>query len=333
MYYYDSYYARDPFFLRIARLVDDVHRELYRGLHGGSVHGRALAIGSARPRAALTSAVGGGSSPTSMSSAEPATALTTASLAPDTLDELVHLLERPPASGGRGGPVVAPFLPAVDLAERGGKYVLQMDVPGMTSADLEVRIEDGRALVVVGERHYYYDNACSDGDDELQAEGGEDDDEPQLTATGTTTPEGSSDDGALTPVAAGEGGEGAAAAASRLTTTGSSIHLDGGSAALSPTPSLTPESPAASSADSRSSGNKGGHDDGDDDAGSSQDGDDVAAACHHIRERFHGRFARRVLLPPDVDITDVDATVHNGVLTVVIGKSGAPRNSTRVRVR
>lgn len=40
-------------------------------------------------------------------------------------------------------------------------------------------------------------------------------------------------------------------------------------------------------------------------------------------ERYHGKFARSVKLPDDIDTKNVDACVHNGILTIRIGKKNA----------
>ena len=46
----------------------------------------------------------------------------------------------------------ADWVPAVDIVEKKDRFLLQADLPGVDSADIEVSMEDG-VLSVVGERH------------------------------------------------------------------------------------------------------------------------------------------------------------------------------------
>jgi HSP20 family protein len=46
----------------------------------------------------------------------------------------------------------ADWVPAVDIVEEKDRFLLQADLPGVDSADIEVSMEDG-VLSVVGERH------------------------------------------------------------------------------------------------------------------------------------------------------------------------------------
>lgn len=124
--------------------------------------------------------------------------------------------------------VVAP----VDLTEKGNKYVVKMDVPGLTSSDLRVSIEGGRALIVSGERkHERAEGDCAGTESENNTKN-----------------------------------------------------------------------------------------------------DKKREVC--VRERYYGKFSRSVRLPADIDVSEVDASVHNGILTVVIGKSAVKtKNSHLINVR
>lgn len=110
----------------------------------------------------------------------------------------------------------------VDFIESGNKYVVKMDVPGLTSSDLRVTIENGQVLIVSGDRK-----------------------------------------------------------------------------------------------DERTTGNC---------LASTK-----ASVC--VRERHHGKFSRSVRLPSDIDTSDIDASVHNGILTVILGKTGAVNNTHHVAIR
>jgi HSP20 family protein len=54
-----------------------------------------------------------------------------------------------PAAGGNGGS--ASWIPAMDLVERGDRYVLRADLPGVAESDVKVELEDN-VLTVSGER-------------------------------------------------------------------------------------------------------------------------------------------------------------------------------------
>lgn len=116
---------------------------------------------------------------------------------------------------------------AADFLDEQGRYVVKVDVPGMTSADLKVVIENGRDLVISGERKSEY---------------------------------------------------------------------GGRSPALSPTP----------------------EDSADDDIAADKGGAKPGSSCMY--ERYFGSFSRTMRLPADIDMSSIDASVANGILTITIAK-------------
>jgi HSP20 family protein len=52
---------------------------------------------------------------------------------------------------------------------------------------------------------------------------------------------------------------------------------------------------------------------------------ELGEATWHRRERAHGEFQRQVRLPVDVDAENVQAKLHDGVLTVVLPKAPEAR--------
>lgn len=131
---------------------------------------------------------------------------------------------------------------AADFREEQGRYVVKVDVPGMTSANLKVTIENGRDLAISGERKSEYS----------------DDDAEHGSAAPSPSPEDSADD---EDVAADKGG----------------------------------------------AANKG--------------------KCMY--ERYFGSFSRTMRLPADIDISKVDASVANGILTIAIGKLPKAKDDTQ----
>ena len=53
------------------------------------------------------------------------------------------------------------------------------------------------------------------------------------------------------------------------------------------------------------------------------------AQDHSVRERFYGRFERRVALDREVDEEAIDAVIRNGLLTVTIPKSAKASQQTK----
>jgi HSP20 family protein len=58
-------------------------------------------------------------------------------------------LERPDVDGSRGAS--ARWVPAVDITEENGQYVLRADVPGVDAKDIDITVEND-TLTVKGER-------------------------------------------------------------------------------------------------------------------------------------------------------------------------------------
>ena len=56
------------------------------------------------------------------------------------------------AASDNNGSSVADWVPAVDIVEEKGRYVLRADVPGVKPEDIDVNMENG-ILSVSGERH------------------------------------------------------------------------------------------------------------------------------------------------------------------------------------
>lgn len=47
------------------------------------------------------------------------------------------------------------------------------------------------------------------------------------------------------------------------------------------------------------------------------------SATYHLRERWHGHFERALAFPTEIDASDVEATLENGVLAVQLPKTAA----------
>jgi HSP20 family protein len=60
------------------------------------------------------------------------------------------LVRRPATAGAQSA--VADWVPAVDIVEEKDHFLLQADLPGVNTADIEVSMDDG-VLSVAGERH------------------------------------------------------------------------------------------------------------------------------------------------------------------------------------
>lgn len=56
---------------------------------------------------------------------------------------------------------------------------------------------------------------------------------------------------------------------------------------------------------------------------SSDDAEDTPSPKFHLRERFYGRFNRKLRLPKDVDADAISASQEDGILTITLGKSEA----------
>jgi HSP20 family protein len=58
----------------------------------------------------------------------------------------------PAFGGGKGGPGVRAWAPAIEVSEREGNYVVSAELPGLRPEDVDVELTDN-ALVIEGERH------------------------------------------------------------------------------------------------------------------------------------------------------------------------------------
>ena len=67
--------------------------------------------------------------------------------------DLDALVNRDHAGNDGGAASVADWIPAVDIAEAGDKFVLRADVPGVDPADIELSMEDG-VLTLSGQRRF-----------------------------------------------------------------------------------------------------------------------------------------------------------------------------------
>ena len=152
---------------------------------------------------------------------------------------------------------IAPF----DLAEKKDKYVVKMDVPGLTSADLKVTIENGRTLIVTGERKHEKAKECND-------------------------------------------------------TINVPLIEESNAKNNKNTKNVNKNSKANEEKNNTKNNSK--------EANSQKE---EKKMC--VRERYYGRFSRSVRLPSNIDLSDVDASVHNGILTVVIKKTADAPNSSR----
>jgi len=56
-----------------------------------------------------------------------------------------------PTNGGNANAITRRWIPAMDLVETRGHFVLKADLPGMTDADISVEVEDN-VLTIAGER-------------------------------------------------------------------------------------------------------------------------------------------------------------------------------------
>jgi len=71
-------------------------------------------------------------------------------------NEVSRLFERSYGAtegGKRAGGVTPVWTPAADIYERGGKLVVEVDLPGLDAKDVSVTVEEG-ALVIKGERSF-----------------------------------------------------------------------------------------------------------------------------------------------------------------------------------
>lgn len=79
---------------------------------------------------------------------------------PDPLKELLDLQERmnrlfEETLGGdldENGSVAPAWVPAADVYDKGDAYVLELDLPGLSRENVDIRVKD-RELTVRGERH------------------------------------------------------------------------------------------------------------------------------------------------------------------------------------
>ena len=62
-----------------------------------------------------------------------------------------EVLSRSAAPGGGDRAHPGDWKPALDLLEEGDQYLLRVDLPGVSPADVELRVDDGQ-LVLAGER-------------------------------------------------------------------------------------------------------------------------------------------------------------------------------------
>lgn len=65
--------------------------------------------------------------------------------------------------------------------------------------------------------------------------------------------------------------------------------------------------------------------------GSRQLDDEIAEEDYLYRECYWGNFSRAIILPSDVDQKNIDASLENGVLTVILTKSEG--EAVRIKVK
>lgn len=189
--------SRDPFFSRFASMVHDMHRELsfmssmFDSLWTRELKGPRRLMGSQTPTTPNT--------PTY-----------------NTEDEIGMYFPR------------SRMMMSMDMKQDNDRYTIRMDVPGMTSQDLKVTLEEGHVLSVSGERKSY---------------------------------------------------------------------------------STTSEDASSSEEETQSK--------------------DIIISPYLYRERYHGKFTRSVVIPQDIDLNGIDASVHNGILTVIIPRKPNHENKSQ----
>jgi HSP20 family molecular chaperone IbpA len=230
-----------------------------------------------------------------------------------TIDELTRLMEKP-----------SMFVPALDLVEDSDGYTVAMDVPGMTSADLLVKIENGRDLIVEGRRRCMFgsDEDTDEDDDEDTDEDTNDETESDITLTPTPTTTTTTETTILIQSVTSSP-ESSTPTFTTYTTSSSSSPESSLSSMVSssteestPVTTTTPSSSTDATTPSYTSATTDEYTTTTTETPPTTD--DVIKSM--IRERFVGSFQRSIKLPRDADVGNVDAVVQHGVLTITIGR-------------
>jgi HSP20 family protein len=67
------------------------------------------------------------------------------------MNRLFNTFFEAPTSGGNGTQTLRRWIPAMDLVETDGEYILRADLPGLTENDVNIELEDS-VLTISGER-------------------------------------------------------------------------------------------------------------------------------------------------------------------------------------